>query len=167
MPDAPDPLGKRALFWAPAQRHEVGPRKPEERDLPGRHALFSTTGTPARNGNPTRARAPRLRTDTPRLRTDATVSRRSGGTSPGSKAPRTAARTGAKPVTAGARRSIRLIGLTCSKCGVHSDVDVVRYVTLHVPMWLWRPGRGYTRYMKCPACARRAWVSATWAPWRR
>ena len=37
----PDPLGKRALFWAPAERDEGGPRRAAERDAPGKHALFS------------------------------------------------------------------------------------------------------------------------------
>src|ERR1700681_2955899 len=41
MTDSPDPLGKRALFWAPAERDEGGPRRSAERDAPGRHALFS------------------------------------------------------------------------------------------------------------------------------
>src|SRR3984957_9952005 len=41
MSDSPDPLGKRALFWAPAERDEGGPRRASERDAPGKHALFS------------------------------------------------------------------------------------------------------------------------------
>ena len=41
MTDSPDPLGKRALFWAPAERDEGGPRRAAERDVPGKHALFS------------------------------------------------------------------------------------------------------------------------------
>jgi hypothetical protein len=55
------------------------------------------------------------------------------------------------------------ISLSCSKCGTHSDVDVLKYLVLHLPYWVWRPGRGYTNLMKCPACGRRAWVSATWS----
>ena len=45
MADSPDPLGKRALFWAPAERQEAGPRRPEKRIPPGRNALFSAAGT--------------------------------------------------------------------------------------------------------------------------
>ncbi len=57
MPEAPDPLGKRALFWAPAERHEAGPRRPGKRVLPGRQALFSAGSvtpaeTPKKNGRP-------------------------------------------------------------------------------------------------------------------
>jgi hypothetical protein len=56
------------------------------------------------------------------------------------------------------------ISLSCSKCGTHTDVDILRYLVLHLPWWLWRPGRGYTSLMKCPACGQRAWVSASWGP---
>jgi hypothetical protein len=56
------------------------------------------------------------------------------------------------------------IGLSCSKCGTHSDVNVLKYLVLHVPFWVWRPGRGYTSLMKCPACGKRAWISASWGP---
>ncbi len=54
------------------------------------------------------------------------------------------------------------ISLSCSKCGTHTGVDILRYVVLHFPLWFWRPGRGYTSLMKCPACGKRAWVSASW-----
>ncbi len=37
------------------------------------------------------------------------------------------------------------------------------YLVLHLPLWLWRPGRGYTRLMRCPACSRRTWLSASWS----
>jgi hypothetical protein len=71
------------------------------------------------------------------------------------------------PAGADHGRGVAMIGLTCSRCGTHTDVNMLRYATLHMPVWLWRPGRGYTSFMKCPACSRRTWVSATWAPWRR
>jgi hypothetical protein len=41
---------------------------------------------------------------------------------------------------------------------------MVRYVMLHFPMWFWRPGRGYTSLMRCPACGKRTWLSTTWTP---
>jgi hypothetical protein len=56
------------------------------------------------------------------------------------------------------------ISLSCSKCGTHTGVDILKYLVLHLPWWLWRPGRGYTSLMKCPACGQRAWVSASWGP---
>jgi hypothetical protein len=53
----------------------------------------------------------------------------------------------------------------CSKCGARSEVGVAQFIALHLPVWLWRPGRGYARLMTCPACRRRAWLSASWRPW--
>ncbi len=53
----------------------------------------------------------------------------------------------------------------CSACGEVRDVGIVDYLSLHVPFFLWRPGRGFTRFMTCPACRRRTWLSASWTPW--
>ena len=55
----------------------------------------------------------------------------------------------------------------CSSCGVRSEVSVGHFLALHLPFWLWRPGRGYARLMTCPACRHRTWLSATWRPLRR
>jgi hypothetical protein len=55
----------------------------------------------------------------------------------------------------------------CSSCGVRSEVSVTQFLTLHLPFWLWRPGRGYARLMTCPACRKRTWLSATWRPFSR
>jgi hypothetical protein len=157
--DAPDPLGKRALFWAPAERHEAGPRRPGAKRIPpGRHALFSAAGAdgsveaPKKNGRP---RGPVNGTGRP-VRAART---------PRPQAARPAReRTPATKVKAPAPEPQRKgpIDLSCSKCGTHTDVDVLRYMVLHLPWWLWRPGRGYTSLMKCPACGQRAWVSASW-----
>jgi len=168
VPDAPDPLGKRALFWAPAERHEAGPRRPEKRVLPGRHALFSAAGplsqteVAKRNGK-TGAAAK----GTGRRAAGPTGARSRPGKAPRAQAarpPRT--RTPVTKVTAPltAAESKGPISLSCSKCGRHTSVDVVRYMLLHLPWWLWRPGRGYTSLMRCPACGKRAWVSASWGP---
>ena len=59
------------------------------------------------------------------------------------------------------------VTVECSSCGAVRDIDVLEYMVLHLPLWLWRPGRGYTRFMTCPACRRRTWVSASWTPWSR
>jgi len=138
MTDAPDPLGKRALFWAPAERDEGGPRRPAERDVPGKHALFSDEA---------RATVKGIRP----------VIRPEGAAAPSrSDGPRRAARGLLSP-----------IAVHCSSCGARSEIHVAEFVVLHLPIWLWRPGRGYTRFMTCPACRRRTWVSASWAPWAR
>lgn len=123
-PDGPDPLGKRALFWAPATRAD-GPLRPgEEGDDVGKYALFSRFSDEIEEApEPDAHRAP-----------------------PG---------TGLVPP----------VEVHCSSCGARSEVDVVRYLALHVPFFLWRPGRGFTRFMVCPACRRRTWLSASWTPW--
>jgi hypothetical protein len=105
MPGSPDPLGKRALFWAPAERTEDGARPEEPEEVRGRHALFSI----------------------PEERT---------------------------------QKGVHVV-LDCSYCGKRTAVDLFRYVLLHVPVFLWRPGRGYTRLMTCPACRKRTWISAS------
>jgi hypothetical protein len=57
------------------------------------------------------------------------------------------------------------VEVECSSCGSRSEIDPVGYLRLHLPFFLWRPGRGFTRFMTCPACRRRTWVSASWTPW--
>ncbi|HTZ07448.1 MAG TPA: hypothetical protein VMB72_00155 [Acidimicrobiales bacterium] len=164
MTTSPDPLGKRALFWAPAERDEDGPRVAAERDVPGKHALFSDE---ARAGVGSVGAASR----------PAPAVRRGG--------PRRVARPAAGPGAAGARAPVPgpplpggrapglgrpLVGpiaVDCSTCGARSEIKVAEFVVLHLPVWLWRPGRGYTRFMTCPACRRRTWVSASWAAWTR
>lgn len=137
MNDAPDPLGKRALFWAPAERDEDGPRRPEECDVPGKHALFSDE---ARTGGPGVHPAPAL-----------------GGP----------AGTARAVMGAGLGGLFGPVAVECSACGARTEIRVAEFALLHLPLWLWRPGRGYTRFMTCPACRRRTWVSASWASWTR
>ena len=139
MTDSPDPLGKRALFWAPAERDEGGPRHAAERDAPGKHALFSAEA------------------------------RASAGTAPPPlTSTRPSARQPARDLRPGAGRGfLNTVTVECSTCGARSEIHVTEFLMLHLPVWLWRPGRGYTRFMTCPACRRRTWVSASWAPWAR
>jgi hypothetical protein len=153
MADAPDPMGKRALYWAPAQRHEEGPRQPDDAELPGKHALYSDAAVSP--GSPHRRRG-KPRSSRPRPPVDGTV-------------PETDPR-GALSLAGGPDDLERPAGsgmfgsliLHCSSCRVRSQVDLVEFVVLHLPLWLWRPGRGYTTFMTCPACRRRTWMSASW-----
>jgi hypothetical protein len=124
-PDGPDPLGKRALFWAPATRADAPLRPGEEGDDVGKYALFS-----------------RFSDD---LEDPAEVAESHG-----------------PAIAAGL---VPPVEIHCSSCGARSEVDMLRYLTLHVPFFLWRPGRGFTRFMVCPSCRRRTWVSASWTPW--
>lgn len=133
MSDAPDPLGKRALFWAPAEREEVGRPARNEPAVTGKHALFSAATDP-----------------------DAPATTPAASRARSSRAPRAAAGPGG---------IVPPVSLHCAACGTQSEVDVVGYLALHFPFFLWRPGKGFTRFMTCPACHRRAWLSASWTPW--
>jgi hypothetical protein len=160
VPDAPDPLGKRALFWAPAERHDAGPRGPEKRIAPGRQALFSASATKATS-------SPAKKNGRPRTQSNGTPL---NGTRRPARAARPARAQSATVKVEPRKPDVRRggpISLSCSKCGTHTDVDILKYMTLHLPWWFWRPGRGYTSLMKCPACGKRAWVSASWSPWQR
>jgi hypothetical protein len=164
--DAPDPLGKRALFWAPAERHEEGPRAPAEGVVPGKRALFSdvsTVATPSGVGG--QARPSGFDRGGPVRRADHTTHRgpATDGVPPGTR-PAGAPGELERPAGSGMFGSLTL---RCSSCRVQSQVDLVEYVVLHFPVWFWRPGRGYTRFMVCPACRRRTWISASWTSWSR
>lgn len=124
MPHPPDALGKRSLFWAPAERYEEGPRNSEECDVPGKYALFSEAAPATDHAGPAEGEIP-------------------------------------SPPGAGMFASVTL---DCSSCRTRSRVDLVEFIALHLPVWFWRPGRGYTRYMACPSCRRRTWISASWVP---
>jgi hypothetical protein len=104
MTRPPDPLGKRALFWAPGERIEEGPFDPRA-PVPGKRALFSR---PEPEGGP--------------------------------------------------------LTIECSSCRTSTDVSYVDFIRRHVPLWLWVPGRRYSRLLACPACGRRTWVRVTWRP---
>jgi hypothetical protein len=56
-----------------------------------------------------------------------------------------------------------LLAVACSSCGDVQRVGLLRFVTLHVPVAAWWPGRRFDRWMACPSCRRRTWVSVTLA----
>ena len=129
-PEGPDPLGKRALYWAPAERveDEVRPGDDEPEDV-GKYALFSRFSDVE---------------DDEQMAAVAGLGGERG------------------PVGSGL---VPPVQVRCSACGSVREVGVADYLMLHVPFFLWRPGRGYTRFMTCPACRKRTWVSASWTPW--
>jgi len=161
VPDAPDPLGKRALFWAPAERHEEGPRTPDVADVPGKHALFSDVSsvrTPSDSGSRSRPTGfDRAITGRPGHPSNRRPPVADAGRE--SKARAVVPDDLERPSGSGMFGSLNL---QCSTCRVSSRVDLVEYIVLHLPVWLWRPGRGYANFMTCPACRRRTWVSASW-----
>jgi hypothetical protein len=139
MPDGPDPLGKRALYWMPVEEEAVAgdggdadqgpvhgsrpvqfdPRRRHARPA-GKHALFSAA-TPAGDR----------------------------------EAP---ASVVSDPLPA--RGSLVV---SCSSCGSVSRVGLLSFLVLQLPFGAWLPGRTFDRWMTCPACRRRTWVSATLA----
>ncbi|MGH9017913.1 MAG: hypothetical protein ACRDY1_09225 [Acidimicrobiales bacterium] len=167
MPDAPDPFGKRALYWAPAEREQDGPRAPGGDAVVGKHALFSEAGAAAVRTRPP-APSPGAGT-TGRARHPSNGRSADGGEGAVADAVGHDRRTGVaesleRPVGSGMFGSLTL---DCSACRTRSQIDLVEFVVLHLPLWFWRPGRGYTRFMTCPACRRRTWVSASWTSWLR
>lgn len=50
----------------------------------------------------------------------------------------------------------------CSRCHGRTRVSYGAFVRAHLPLWLWVPGRRFSRWLTCPACGRRAWLAAHW-----
>jgi hypothetical protein len=148
--DAPDPLGRRSLFWAtgtqPADTSSRGRKNPAL----GKLAFYSDATTASRRSER-------------RPATDDVGN--AIGQIPGDKS----GKRGLPWVAAGLDSSAVLGSVTvvCSSCEETSDVGVGRFLALHLPFWVWRPGRGYARLMTCPACSKRTWLSASWRPWER
>ncbi len=168
MSDAPDPLGKRALYWAPAKRDEDGPRTAEEGQVLGKHALFSEAGS--------RPASSAAAVGAPVSESHLAGRGKAGHPSNVRSSYDRPARAGTERYSSGRPDELErpagsgmfgTLTLQCSSCRVRSRVDLVEFVVLHLPLWLWRPGRGYTRFMSCPACRRRTWVSASWSGWSR
>jgi hypothetical protein len=136
VPDAPDPLGKRALFWLPVdaeagvtpeplstgvRRVESAPDRTRRHVRPaGKRALYSST-TPAEE--PDRE---------------------------------TSSATATDPVPRRGRLSV-----ACSSCGAVTRVGLLGFLVLQLSFGVWLPGREFDRWMTCPACHRRAWTSVT------
>ncbi len=51
--------------------------------------------------------------------------------------------------------------LECSRCQAVSEVELVDFALLHLPAFLWHPGKGFTHLLTCPACRRRCWMSVS------
>jgi hypothetical protein len=64
------------------------------------------------------------------------------------------------PSPEGGRGSLRV---TCSSCGAVSRVGLVGFAALHLPVAAWLPRREFDRWMRCPACRTRTWLSVTLA----
>jgi hypothetical protein len=137
MPDGPDPLGKRALYWLPVDEQSVEgdgyqPRRgpsvgsdrvhldPDRRHAraTGKHALFSAA-TPAGE----------------------------------EEGPEDSATDPVPP------RGIFTVA--CSSCGSVTRVGIIEFLRLQFPFGAWLPRRVFDRWMTCPTCRRRTWTSVT------
>jgi hypothetical protein len=135
MPDGPDPLGKRALYWMPVEPEAEGdavldgpggvsapppPHGARHARPAGKHALFSDA-TPA--DEPERDRA---------------------------------VATAADPLPARG-----LLTVACSRCGSVTRIGVIEFLVLQFPVGGWLPGRTFDRWMTCPGCRHRTWTSVS------
>jgi hypothetical protein len=50
----------------------------------------------------------------------------------------------------------------CSRCNGRTRVSYLEFGRRHLPYWVWTPWRRHSRYVTCPACGERSWVSARW-----
>ena len=138
MTDGPDPLGKRALYWMPVDAQECTDSVTEpavDRSSSSSNGL----GPVRRHPRPAGKRALFSQIRSPEQ--------------PG-EAPSPAEGSGPS-------RSRGIFAVSCSSCGSMSRVGLVEFMLLHFPLGVWLPLRTYDRWMTCPACLRRTWISVT------
>jgi hypothetical protein len=59
-------------------------------------------------------------------------------------------------------RRFGTVVVQCSACGARSRLGWAEFAWRHLPFWLWVPWQRFSRFMACPACDRRAWLSVSW-----
>jgi phage terminase large subunit GpA-like protein len=59
-------------------------------------------------------------------------------------------------------RRFGTVVVQCSACGARSRLGWPEFAWRHLPFWLWVPWQRYSRFMACPACDRRTWLSVSW-----
>ncbi len=136
MPEGPDPLGKRALFWLPVDAEAQTTTDPP---APGARRIENRREIARRHVRPAGKRA---------LYSSATPA---AGT-----ARSTSSATAGDPVP---RRGI--LTVACSSCAAVTRVGLLGYLMLQFPIGAWLPRREYDRWMTCPACHKRTWTSVT------
>lgn len=62
----------------------------------------------------------------------------------------------------GTDRRCGTVLVECSECRVASRVTLLDLGLRLARLSLWIPGRRYSRWLDCPACAQRAWVRVRW-----
>ncbi len=132
MSHGPDPLGKRALYWMP-----VDQESPQSLTDPAVDGVSS--GPVPHQPRPAGKHA---------LFSQADPSQQPAG------AP-------SLPIGSDLPSSRGLFTVSCSSCGSMSRVGLVEFLFLQFPFGVWLPLRTYDRWMTCPACLRRTWISVT------
>ncbi len=56
-----------------------------------------------------------------------------------------------------------VFAVACSSCGSVTRVGILDFLWLQFPFGAWLPRRVFDRWMTCPACRRRTWMSVTLA----
>jgi hypothetical protein len=136
VPDAPDPLGKRALFWLPVDSEAATPV--DELHM-GARRIENRREVARRHARPAGKRA---------LYSSAT---------PATEAERaTSSATAADPVP---QRG--LLTVACSSCGAVTRVGLLGFLVLQFPFTAWLPRREFDRWMTCPGCHTRTWTSVS------
>jgi hypothetical protein len=136
VPHAPDPLGKRALFWLPVDAEAGSSADPPSAGVRGDERRPEFT---RRHARPAGKRA------------------LYSSTTPAAEATRaTSSATAADPVPQRGRLSV-----ACSSCGAVTRVGLLGFLALQFPFGAWLPGRRFDRWMMCPACQTRTWTSVT------
>ena len=149
MTDGPDPLGKRAFFWMPVDA-EVQIDAGEEFEL----------GSVGRNVGGQRA--------------DTLTQRRSRGEGVRHARPagKHALYSRATPADEADRDRASVIledplpqrgslSVACSRCGSVTRVGLVGLLLLQFPFGVWLPRGAFDRWMTCPSCRQRSWMSVT------
>ena len=137
MPDAPDPLGKRALFWMPVDAQvAVAPDA-----SPGSH-VSRGSGQPAPTSGARRARP-------------------SGRHALFSAATPSADDETAASALTDPMPERGILTVDCSACGSVTRIGLLDFALLQLPFGVWIPGRTFDHRMRCPACRRRAWTGVT------
>ena len=149
MMDGPDPLGKRALYWMPVEPEAVAEAElgskagvglgPAPLDGSSPFGDRDSVGEEVRHARPAGKHA---------LFSDATPAGEP-------------ARDRASALSEDPLPPRGILSVACSRCGSVTRVGVVEFLVLQLPFWAWRPRGAFDRWMTCPACRRRAWMSVT------
>ena len=145
MADGPDPLGKRALYWMPV---EVEAAPTGEHDV-GTGADLRTDAAPVND---------RRRGERRHARPAGKHALFSAATPVGEDEQTDSIAIDTDPLPSRGRLSV-----ACSSCGSITRIGVFDFLLLQLPFGAWLPRSKFDRWMTCPSCRRRTWLSVTLA----